>query len=140
MFKQLFFVLRPGRTVKRYFSVPVALYTVFLRPSRTVKLHVLFPRCSGQPGPSLRRSLFDPSPSKPFIYGGQKLKERLSCRGRATTTTARCADRQTDRQTRPTHTHTRIRKSTHTHTHTHTHTDPERRHCQVIAANPTLNA
>ena len=39
--------LRPGRTVKVYFSVPVVLYTVFLRPSSIV--HCIF--CVPEPLP-----------------------------------------------------------------------------------------
>ena len=35
-----FLIHGPGRTAKLYFSVPVGMYTVFLRPSRTV--HCIF--------------------------------------------------------------------------------------------------
>ena len=69
-----FFIHGLGGAEKLYFSVPVGMYTVFLRPSRTVHC-ILGPKNPGQnPGQKFGQK----SDQKPGQKSGQKSSQNLA--------------------------------------------------------------
>ena len=63
----------PGGAVKMYFSVPVGMYTVFLRPSRTV--HCILGTKS--PGENPHQKPGQKSGQKPSQKSGQKSGQKM---------------------------------------------------------------
>ena len=60
-----FLIHGPGRTVKLYFSVPVELHTVFLRPSRTVHCIIGAKNTGQKPGQKSGQKSDQKSDQKP---------------------------------------------------------------------------
>ena len=69
-----FLIHGPGGAVKLYFSVPVGMYTVFLRPSRTV--HCIFG--TKNPGQNPGQKPGQKSGQKPGQKSGQKSGQNLA--------------------------------------------------------------